>query len=168
MKLARPKKERRQTERRCYSWKLSVDLDILRLLRCKLNQLCQSAKSSYYQQQISECGNDAIAMFKITDTLMNKKQESVLPSHECSKAPANDIVSFFSEKIKNIIKGFPEISNNILVISEKFPRLEMFVPVTEKQLHKIILSGNSKSCLLDPVPTKLMKECLHCLLPHHA
>ena len=43
-------------------------------------------------------------------------------------------------------------------------KLTEFQPVTPEQVQKIILSGNSKSCTLDPMPTKLLKECLDCLL----
>ncbi len=45
-------------------------------------------------------------------------------------------------------------------------QLSEFKPVSEDHVRKIILSTNSKSCALDPIPTKLLKECLDVLLPH--
>ena len=45
---------------------------------------------------------------------------------------------------------------------EKF---DMFSSVSEIELEKIIKARNSKSCVLDPVPTTLLKEILPCILP---
>jgi len=40
-----------------------------------------------------------------------------------------------------------------------------FTPATEAEVQRIIMSGNSKYCQLDPIPTNLLKQCLDCLLP---
>ena len=42
--------------------------------------------------------------------------------------------------------------------------LKCFQPTKEEELKKIILSGNSKACSLDPLPTTLLKELLDTLL----
>ena len=45
------------------------------------------------------------------------------------------------------------------------PVLDILAPTTEAELRKIIMSGNSKSCSLDPIPTQLLKSSLETLLP---
>ena len=40
-----------------------------------------------------------------------------------------------------------------------------FKQVSETEVHKIIMNSPTKSCLLDPWPTFLIKECLDILLP---
>ena len=45
------------------------------------------------------------------------------------------------------------------------PRMESFTQISENDLAKIISSGNSKSCALDPMPTSLVKRVLPVLLP---
>ena len=45
------------------------------------------------------------------------------------------------------------------------PELSSLATITEAELRKIIMSSNSKSCHLDPLPTSLLKECLDCLIP---
>ena len=45
------------------------------------------------------------------------------------------------------------------------PCLNTLSTGTEDEVRKIIMSGNSKSCALDPIPTKLLKNCIDCLLP---
>ena len=45
------------------------------------------------------------------------------------------------------------------------PLLRDFTPITEDEFKKIMLLGNSKSCMLDPIPTTLLKVSLDFLLP---
>ena len=45
------------------------------------------------------------------------------------------------------------------------PTLETFSFVTEQHVKNIILKALKKSCMLDPVPTYLVHECLDNLIP---
>ena len=45
------------------------------------------------------------------------------------------------------------------------PILDVLDPASEEEVKKIILSGNSKSCGLDPIPTYLLKSAIETLLP---
>ena len=44
-------------------------------------------------------------------------------------------------------------------------KLRNFRPATSDEINVIILSCSNSSCLLDPVPTWLLKECINDLLP---
>ena len=45
------------------------------------------------------------------------------------------------------------------------PKLTIFTQVTQDEIGKIISKSPTKSCLLDPLPTFLIKECIDILLP---
>ena len=45
------------------------------------------------------------------------------------------------------------------------PKLIVFTQVTHDEIGKIISKSPIKSCLLDPLPTFLIKECIDILLP---
>ena len=45
------------------------------------------------------------------------------------------------------------------------PKLTVFTQVTQHELGKIISKSPTKSCLLDPLPTFLIKECIDIILP---
>ena len=45
------------------------------------------------------------------------------------------------------------------------PTLTVFTQVTQDEIGKIISKSPTKSCLLDPLPTFLIKECIDILLP---
>ena len=44
-------------------------------------------------------------------------------------------------------------------------RLKQLVPIIEDQVRKIIMEGNNKFCILDPIPTTILKSCIDCLIP---
>ena len=88
---------------------------------------------------------------------MKESQERVLPSHECPEMLSNDLVGFFSDKVKKISNMFPAGSDGG-VTPRQTAHLTDFQPVTAEQVRKIILSGNSKSCSLDPIPTNFSRS----------
>ena len=45
------------------------------------------------------------------------------------------------------------------------PNLTVFTQITQDEIGKIISKSPTKSCLLDPLPTFLIKECIDILLP---
>ena len=167
--ISMAKRMRRKAERQWLSTKLTVHLELFRQAHRHVTKLCKMAKAVYYQAEIIDNASNPKALFKITDALMHKKAEAKLPCHTDSEILANEFVTFFSEKIKTITTSFP--SDAVLdsvdapKMNEGLAQFPSFKPATEDDIRKIILSGNSKSCHQDPIPTTLLKECLPCLLP---
>ena len=85
------------------------------------------------------------------------------------------MATFFSNKIKKIEDQLKEVqskrysfTDTCLAQSSSINEnsiLRSFLPVTEENIRKLISSSASKSCILDPIPTYLLKECLDTLLP---
>ena len=74
--------------------------------------------------------------------------------------------SFFSTKIKKIRDTFsPSGTVNEVHPPSDPPKITVFRQVSEYAVDKIIKTSPSESCLLDPWPTFLIKECIDILLP---
>ena len=58
---------------------------------------------------------------------------------------------------------FPPFLPHIPPPEINFPKTS-FEAATADEVDKLILSSQDKSCDLDPLPTKLLKSCLHVLL----
>ena len=105
------------------------------------------------------------------DNLLNREQESVLPSHDCVKDLADKCVSYCNDKITNIRKDFEKapISTTLTPqdIFNKFNGevLDSFTEVSEHDIRKIIHLWPIKSCALDPIPMWLLKKCEDVLIP---
>ena len=79
---------------------------------------------------------------------------------------SNDFMNFFASKIVNIREKIitMQLSNTALhqtvhcsVPEENF---HLFIAIGEEKLSKLFKSSKSTTCMLDPIPTKLLKEML--------
>jgi hypothetical protein len=81
---------------------------------------------------------------------------------------ANQIADYFTSKIKNIRDKFTSSQIPCVVVNDGkklVPTVCGFEHFTEEDVKKLVLSTKSKSCLLDPLPTTVLKECIDVLLP---
>ena len=100
---------------------------------------------------------------------MGKNGETILPTHSCDKTLADQLLSFFHNKIDNIRTGLCAMVDEPLVEipdqSFNGVPLNCFSSVTLQEIRHIILKAPSKSCELDPPPSWLLKECVDELSP---
>jgi hypothetical protein len=156
---------RRKAERRWIATRLTIHLDILRAMRVRVNRLCQDAKSKYYHDKIARCNKDQKTLFKFTKVLLNKKNNRSLPTFKSEEILANSFADYFNNKIQVINQAFPPARITSTLQISDVPTITALSPVTEEELEKLIMAGNSKSCALDPIPTSLLKMHLDSLLP---
>ena len=104
------------------------------------------------------------------------KDELTLPDHLNKTTLANDISKFFVRKVERIrgnIDAIPiNFSDRDLVPPDKpmtdanhDHMLHSFKTLTECEVKHLIQKMAKKSCILDPVPTTLVHNCLDMLLP---
>ena len=127
--------------------------------------MCSDAKSKYFSNKIYDNSRDQKKLFQIADQLLYRKKTSPLPSHADVNELAEDFADYFTQKIEAIRDSFAPsnyvFKQNLICI----PKLRKLEHTNQDELKKIILSANSKSCALDPIPTVLLKSCLDVLLP---
>ena len=124
-------------------------------LQAKKNYVCNKIESS------SSCKD----LFHITDQLSGKKKDSTLPSSIPTVDLPNTFGDVFSTKIQRLRDELDATSGQPDFSVFCGPTLETFSLVTEQQVKNIILKAPKKSCMLDPVPTCLVHECLDDLIP---
>ena len=167
IKLA--KTERRRLERRWRKSKSSVDLERYKVSYRRVMELCLEAKTAYFKNKINACSGDQKAIFKISDNLLFRKKNNILPTFSDPKELANDFSDFFKQKINKIqneLQSSRQHDNASFHDQTKdIPPLNDLQPVSEEEMKEIVLKSKSKSCSLDPIPTTLLKSCLDVLLP---
>ena len=135
-------------------------------LKSELVQKIKSSKSSYYLEKIKNTGKDTKKLFSIMNSMLSPISSMMLPTASDDTALANKFAEFFIEKI-NIIRhslstsqttAIPESKNNNNII-------DIFVPVTEKNIHVVLTAMATTTCLLDPIPTQLLKACINAFVP---
>ena len=132
----------------------------------KYNNLLNSTKKDYIKNKI-ENAQSSKDLYKICDTLLNREQSSVLPSHDCATSLAYTLVYYFKNKIELICSNLEQSLNTS---TDQLPStalifLEQFRVVSESDARKVITSSPTKSCAFDPIPTWLLKQCLDQVAP---
>lgn len=149
--------------------KLTIHREIVKDKHKMLQDMRRSAKQKYYNRKISDNDKDSKELFKITNSLLYKEKNRSLPSHSSPLELANRFAGYFTEKI-SIIRQELCLNQDTSVLqqekqSECVTYLESFVKISDSDVSKLILGGNSKSCNMDPIPTTLVKQLLSTLLP---
>ena len=167
--LRREKRERRKWERTATRTLLTVDREIAEERYARRTVQIEQAKAAYYTSQIDKNKGDSKTLFKLTNSLMGKNGETILPTHSSDKTLADQFLSFFHNKIDNIRTGLCAMVDEPLVEipdqSFNGVPLNCFSSVTLQEIRHIILKAPSKSCELDPLPSWLLKECVDELSP---
>ena len=150
---------------------LSANGDEL-VLRLIVSKLISAAKTSFYSRRIEEFSGNQKALFREMNHLPKKKTVSPLPPHETPLTLANQFAGFFSNKI-DLIRSEPNgcipkspIAPDTYSLSETVTvQLSSFERVSIKMVSDLISSSTPKICDLDPIPTRLLKECTDLITP---
>ena len=154
---------KRKLERKWRQSKLTVDHQIYRNQCATVNKSLKHAREIHYTDKIQSCGRDQKSIYKVTNQLLGKKNEVILPSHSSSNELAQDFSEFFVNKIEGIrsnISSQTKSNSDTLVMENSKERFLEFTPASEKEVAEIISKSANKSCELDPIPTWLLKECI--------
>ena len=157
---------RRQFERAWRKDKSQYNRSCLRRQIAWCNRLANRDKTVYYRKLISDNSHDSTKLWRELHKVLYRSHGTTLPTCESSKSLANRFATFFSNKIMKIREGFSS-SESCNTVHPPFdlPKLTVFTQVTQDEIGKIIGKSPTKSCLLDPLPTFHIKECIDILLP---
>uniref|UniRef100_A0A8K9ULD5 Reverse transcriptase domain-containing protein n=1 Tax=Oncorhynchus mykiss TaxID=8022 RepID=A0A8K9ULD5_ONCMY len=135
-----------------------------------------AARSSYFSNLIEENKNNPKFLFD-TVAKLTKKQHS--PREDDFHFSSDKFMNFFEEKIMIIRKQITDSSLNLRIPSKlscpesaqlcqdlgSRETLKCFSTISLDTMMKIIMASKPSSCILDPIPTKLLKELLPVLGP---
>ena len=136
-----------------------------------VNKLMISAKKTFFSAKIRDCGKDQKQLLKLTCHFMGNTGRVILPTHE-SEQLATFFDDFYTDKVatirRNINIGNPsDIYETALdddVMFDGIP-LQRYLPATHYEVKRIITNSPNKTCDLDPIPTRLLRQCLAHFVP---
>ena len=159
------RRERRQAERKWRNTKLTIFKDLYRQAKHKVSKLVHTAKCKYYTERIA-LASSSKELNQIVNTLSNKHPPKILPTIYHSA----DLPSIFIKHITNKVEKHranitSENVASILDTGTSAATFSSFEKVSQLTVKECILSSAPKSCELDPIPSKLIMECLDSILP---
>ena len=131
----------------------------------EVTALVCSAKSQYYKNIIAENRNNPKRMFSVIDTLLGKSKSRIVPPGRDELELVTAFSNFFRDKVDNIRSSIGP-TDDVDVAQRVDCVLDSWRPVTIDEVKRIIMASPTKDCSLDPLPTKLLKECADPLLPY--
>ena len=155
----------RRAERKWRKTGLTVDREILVKENTAYQKFKTNKRKEYNTKKIKACKTSK-QVFTISNELLGKKVHSPLPTNIPSNVLPQCFCDYFTNKIKDIRDELDSRSSEVPSFDIYHgPKLKEFNSVDQKQIFDLIMSMPSKSCLLDPLPTTLLKQYLVDVIP---
>ena len=152
---------------------IDMDSKLLRINRDHLTRLIHDAKVTHLRGEISTCGSDQKALFRVVDKHLFPKQDRKLPQHDSPQQLADEFSNYFQEKITNLRASLESSQQESPFSHDDVYNEESnifgsnclfdFMPVSSEDIISIVKRCPTKSCDLDPIPTCLLKKVIHVL-----
>ena len=158
------KREKRQAERKWRNTKLTIFKDLYGQAKHKVSKLVHTAKCKFYTERI------ALALSKelhqIVNTLSNRHPPMILPTIYPSADLSSILIKHLTNKVEKIRANIAsEHVTSTLVTGTTAATFSSFEKVSQLKVKECILNAAPKSCELNPIPSKILIECLDFILP---
>ena len=160
-------RERRQAGWKWRKTKLTIFKDLYRQARHKASKLVHTAKCKSHTERIAQASSSK-ELHQIVNTLSNGHPPKTLPTIY----PSADLPSIFIKHITNKVEKLrasiaSEHIVSTLVTGTTAATFSSFEKVSQLTVKECIFISAPKSCELNPIPSKLLIECLDSIFPSH-
>ncbi len=130
-----------------------------RELTLSYRKALKTARSDYFLSLLEENKHNPRYVFNTVAKLtQNKTSTGVDISQQHS---SNDFMNYFTSKINTIRDQTANMQHHIkLYTKDPEEQFHLFSTMGEEELYKLVKSAKPTTCMLDPIPSKLLKEVL--------
>ena len=153
------KRERRQAERKWRNTKLTIFKDLYGQAKHKVSKLVHTAKCKSYTERIA-LASSSKELHQIVNTLSNRHPPKILPTIYPSADPPSIFSKHFTSKVEKLRANIASEHVASTLVTGQLLQL-----VSQLTVKECILNSAPKSCELDPIPSKLLIDCLDSILP---
>ena len=136
--------------------------------------LIKSCKSEHYSSIINENSGNQKVLFKTVQKLLQKPTVNYYPHSENECMLADELATFFTTKIdtlhndllvkkRALIDSAKCVTDEVLTTSST--KFSTFTEMKLDDIRELAATVFSKSCVLDPLPSSIIKQCTDLLLP---
>ena len=129
------------------------------------SKLVCTAKCKFYTERIA-LASSSKELHQIVNTLSNRQPPKILPTIYPSADLPSIFIKHFTNKVEKPRANIAsEHVTSTLVTGTTAATFSSFQKVSQLTVKESILNSAPKSCELDPIPSKLLIECLDSILP---
>ena len=163
--LSIAKREGPQAERKWRNTMLTIFKDLYRQARHKVSKLVHTDKCKFYTERIA-LSSSSKELHQIVNTLSKRHPPKILPTIYPSADLPSIFIKHFTNKVEKLISNIAsEHVTSTRVTGTTAATFSSFEKVSQLTVKECIPSYAPKSCELDPIPSKLLIECLDYILP---
>ena len=131
----------------------------------KVSKLVHTAKCKFCTERIA-LASSCKELHQIVNTLSNRHPPKILPTIYLSADLPSIFIKQFTNRVDKLRANIAsEHATSTLVTGTTAATFSSFEKVSQLTVKECILNSAPKSCELDPIPSKLLIECLDCNLP---
>jgi hypothetical protein len=164
--LANLRKTMRQKERLWRKSKLEIHLLCFRESKAAFHTSIKVAKSNSLKRDIEKFSDSPKQLWRILNAAAGRAPVHKLPSHESPLNLAQQFNKFFIDKVDRIHAAMqlsvPPANSSSVSATDILSTFRLF---SESELKRIIAKSPTKSDVMDPLPTWLLKQHLPVFLP---
>lgn len=159
---------RRRLERTWKASRLPEDKVVFLEQQKKCSKLVTDKRKQYFSDLITKCEGDQRALFKIVNTVMDKRKTTgILPEFNDPKTLANQFNNFYFNKVHQIRNKIqPSTLVHDFRTSFGGVVMESLMPTTVDELRTVIKEMGIKTSGEDALPGSLCKDIIEDLLPY--
>ena len=140
-------------------------MDLYRQAKPHVSKLVHTAKCKFYTERIA-LASSSKELHQIVNTLSNRHPPKILPTIYPSADLPSISIKHFTNKVEKLRANIAsEHVTSTLVTGTTAATFSSFEKVSQLTVKECILIYAPKSCVLDPIPSKLLIECLDYILP---
>ncbi len=149
-----------------HSWrKTKLELFRIAWLESTLSyrKALKTARSDYFSSLLEENKHNPRYLFNTVAKLTKNKASTGV---DISQQHSNDFMNYFTSKIDTIrdqivtMQPSATVSHQIVHYRSPEEQFHSFSIIGEEELYKLVKSSKPTTCMLDPIPSKLLKEVL--------
>ena len=168
------KRKKRRAEKRWLRTKTDRDWNDYKSVRNSTLHLLNEVRRNHHRDVVMENKDDQNKLFNVIKLLLNLSNKQPLISCNTEKQKfVNELGNYFHDKVLEIhtnIETKLDAMNNpridsLHVRSHDVAIFSNFKPLSKHEVEKLILKLSKKSCSLDPMPTKVLLQCIDELIP---
>jgi hypothetical protein len=125
------------------------------------HQLHWQKECAYWSSEIAQQAGQPKKLWRTLNHILGRDQAGMTPKN-CPSA--QQLLDFFNEKVE-AVRRTTSGGNPMSSLPPAPASMDSFEPCSADVVRQTILAAPSKSCLLDPIPTAIMKEFISELLP---
>ena len=140
-------------------------MNLYRQAKHKVSKLVHSAKCKFYTERIA-LASSSKELHHIVNILSNRHPPKILPTIYPSADFPSIFIKHFTNKVEKPRANITsEHVTSTLVTGTAAATFSSFEKVSQLTVKECILYSAPKSCELDPIPSKLLIECLDSTIP---